>query len=229
MKKNILWIFIVLISLSFVSAVDKATNINVTNCYNITFEVDQRDGDPADLGFRDCSRRSDGSFFCNCFNTNNNAFWITLQNDGTLLRDARVYDVTMNVYTYVLNEKEIRFRIRDWGDYIENVTNNKTKDLGKVTTYIEVPIFINRTVEVPVEKIVYRDVFIDRVVEDTGRIISCESQLNASQVDNKNKDDGLLKSHNKIFHRNLIILVMSVILGTLIIYTIWDKQKVIIK
>lgn len=222
MNKSILTIML-LICVASAAGLEKNTGINITNCWNATITLEQEEGAPTEVGFKGCTKQTDGTYQCNCYNTANDPFWIIIVSDGNIIREAREYEIKVDSHIMQLKERELEFDIKDWGDYIDNATNIKSKLVSNDTKYIEVPVYINKTVEKIVKEYKYINTteYIKEYYENTTKIEEYRRELNET-VNTKDKEIQELKKKYKIslyVGSALIIATLIIIVMQAISYT----------
>ena len=163
MKKYLL-LLVLLLCMGVVSAATKDIRVmNVENCYNLTVRYELSDGEPVGVKFYGCKDWGNQTWFCNC-RSDLNSYNLVMQTDSAIVREAREYELEVTGYVYSFSKDSKDVRLLDWGDYFEIRTKN-VNDFGEdadCEPRIEIK-YINRTVEVPVDKIV--EVPVDRIVE----------------------------------------------------------------
>lgn len=177
-------------------------------CYNLTINIDKDRGVTVPISFKDCTKKDDNTWTCDCKKNNAEEFDVVLQTDKTQLdsEDARVYTVQLLYTTYDKIQKEkLEFTVKDYGD-TATTSGKETTHLG--SNVVEKIVQVNNTVYVDreVPKIEYVDRTNTVTVEDTTKIAALNESLNYCTVKVQQKT----KAGNWLW---VIVLVLAGFIG----------------
>jgi hypothetical protein len=186
------WIIICLCITSVHAVVIDKPLLNVSNCYNLTVSAVLMAGNISPISFSGCSFLGNDSFFCNCYSIDNRNWSLIMQTDNTILRESREYKITVNALVYSFEKDRLRFRIDDWGDYLDlgDIVNESLGDTREKIIIKDI-VYVNNTVFQ--DRIVYQDKIVEKIVyvENTSKVDSCLNELNLT-----NLTTNLLKMEN---------------------------------
>jgi hypothetical protein len=230
MKKYLL-IIILLLSITLVSAYNPwayktpATSlinkelVDIDNCYNLTVTYELTNGNTTPVSFVGCTDKGSNTWFCDC-KTTIGTYTLTMSTDGAVIKKDRKYKMTIDYYVYDLNKESNGFTVIDAGTDA-SVSGKNLEDLGRVVEYIDVPIYINKTIYVDkiIEKPVYVDVPRDVYIENTTRIDILRNnltiQLNSTQIE--------LRQARSARNWWMIIAIIFILIATIIGYMVWEQ------
>lgn len=210
--KLYMYLILSLLSISLAFAVKDDGRLSkvlfqVDDCYNLTIHYSLVDGNSSPVYFDNCIDKGSSSWFCDCKNYTN-GFNITLRTDKTILREPREYDIILNYTLYNLYSNFDNFNLVDWGDYAEvdgediKYTNSSIKCQSKVKV-----VYVNNTIEVPVDRIEYRERNVTVVVhqENFTRINLMNDTINNLTANNSNTYKKYVEERTQKNYRNYII------------------------
>lgn len=241
MNKYYILLF-VLLFVPFVSALDKPL-AKVYNCYNVSISLEQNDGAPVGVDFKDCSNRGNGLYECAC-NLDSKVFAVVMVSDGAVIRDVRNYDVSISANVFRFTKKSTVLNVDDWGDYIEvlgDTSKLNNSDLLEPEVKIiirnitkEVPVYINRTVYIQNITYINREIEVNKTIEHNNTVYvntTCEkdvSEVCMSLNDFKNNCSDVSKIEKEIENKNSIIAIL-IIFALALIFSIGVLVYLIIK
>jgi len=148
---------------------DKPILNNVNGCFNLTLSYDLEDGNVTPINFIGCSNLGNSTWFCNC---NVADYDLIMQTDKTMVREAREYDIDVEVNRYHIYEDSKRFSVDDWGDYTEVKGSNLDyfeddnfdgKKCSKNVQFIYVNKTIERNITIEVPKYIQNITYVQNV------------------------------------------------------------------
>lgn len=211
--------------------------ISIENCYKLDLKLELEEENETYVEFVGCNNLGNNTWNCSC-REDDNRYQLVMRTDKTMLRNAREYELKIEAVLYNFKEDSTKVTIKDWGDYTE-VKGRDLEDFGtdeeKVTEII-VPeyIYINKTIEILVDKIMEKPVYIEVKVDNetklqelNNQIIERDNRINELNEIVTTQANNLIKKDRGA--RNTFIILMSLLAICLIIifvlYVLYTKKK----
>lgn len=162
--------------------------LTIYNCYNLTVSYQRTSGNVTPVYFKNCNNLGDNTWNCNCRDTVGD-YHLIMQNSGVDLVKERDYKIIVNYSYYDISNANTKFIVRDWGDSFD-IRGNDLEDLGKAYIIVDKIIYVNQTVfvdkivekEVPVNVPVDKIVYVDNYIENTTITDACNAQVDRDKT-----------------------------------------------